>query len=116
MLPVPTCCAANACARFRRRRSRPQVKWSRCARTDKGVSAISQVVSAKLAADPLDTFAERVNAHANTHISVTYPAPKGDAPPRTELVRGWKDRADLVNVIETTIYIPFYAGSQLTTT
>lgn len=39
-----------------------QIHWMRAARTDKGVSAACQVVSAKLVVDPADTFAERVNA------------------------------------------------------
>lgn len=40
-----------------------QIHWNRAARTDKGVSALCQVVSAKLMVEPRDTFAERVNAH-----------------------------------------------------
>jgi tRNA pseudouridine(38-40) synthase len=34
----------------------------RAARTDKGVSAACQVVSAKLVVEPAETFVERVNA------------------------------------------------------
>jgi tRNA U38,U39,U40 pseudouridine synthase TruA len=34
----------------------------RAARTDKDVSALCQVVSAKLVADPAESFVERVNA------------------------------------------------------
>jgi tRNA pseudouridine(38-40) synthase len=39
-----------------------QIHWMRAARTDKGVSAACQVVSAKLVVDPAETFVERVNA------------------------------------------------------
>ncbi|GBF91497.1 tRNA pseudouridine synthase, mitochondrial-like [Raphidocelis subcapitata] len=46
------------------------IKWSRCARTDKGVSAVSQVVSAKICGDPLEAFAGRVNAHLPDQIRV----------------------------------------------
>ena len=40
-----------------------QIHWMRAARTDKGVSAACQVVSAKLMVEPTDTFADRVNLH-----------------------------------------------------
>lgn len=46
------------------------VKWSRSARTDKGVSAICQVVSARLVADPVETFPERVNKHLPDQIRI----------------------------------------------
>jgi tRNA pseudouridine38-40 synthase len=38
-----------------------QIHWMRAARTDKGVSAACQVVSAKLLGEPIDTFCARVN-------------------------------------------------------
>lgn len=40
-----------------------QIHWNRAARTDKGVSALCQVVSAKLMIEPKDNFADRVNKH-----------------------------------------------------
>lgn len=75
----------------------------------------SEIRSAAQRMLPPDAL-ERVNAHGNTHIAVTYPAPRGDAPARRELVKQWTDREDLVKVFETTIYIPFYAGTRLSTT
>jgi tRNA pseudouridine(38-40) synthase len=39
-----------------------QIHWNRAARTDKGVSAVCQVVSAKLVVEPAGSFVERVNA------------------------------------------------------
>jgi len=39
-----------------------KIGWMRSARTDKGVNAVGQVVSAKLVIDPTETLMERVNA------------------------------------------------------
>lgn len=48
----------------------PQIHWNRAARTDKGVSAVCQVVSAKLMFEPQEGFAARVNAHLPDQIRV----------------------------------------------
>jgi len=45
-----------------------QIHWNRAARTDKGVSALCQVVSAKLMIEPKDTFAERINTHLPSQV------------------------------------------------
>eukprot|EP00878_Enallax_costatus_P017892 GHUV01018804.1.p1 GENE.GHUV01018804.1~~GHUV01018804.1.p1 ORF type:complete len:472 (+),score=148.98 GHUV01018804.1:87-1418(+) len=47
-----------------------KIHWMRAARTDKGVSAACQVVSAKLMVEPTDTFADRVNQHLPKQIRV----------------------------------------------
>jgi tRNA pseudouridine(38-40) synthase len=46
-----------------------QIHWMRAARTDKGVSAACQVVSAKLVVEPAETFVERVNALLPQQVS-----------------------------------------------
>lgn len=46
-----------------------KVDWMRAARTDKGVSAIGQIVSARLVIDP-PGFVERVNQHLPKDIRV----------------------------------------------
>lgn len=43
----------------------------RAARTDKGVSAACQVVSAKLMVEPPDLFAARVNQHLPKQVCVS---------------------------------------------
>ena len=40
-----------------------QLNWNRAARTDKGVSAVGQVVSLDLSVEPDDTTADLINAH-----------------------------------------------------
>ena len=40
-----------------------KIGWMRSARTDKGVNAVGQVVSAKLVIDPVESLVERINAH-----------------------------------------------------
>ena len=47
-----------------------KIHWTRAARTDKGVSAVCQVVSAKLVVDPAESFASRVNAHLPAQVCV----------------------------------------------
>ena len=46
-----------------------KVDWMRAARTDKGVSAVGQIVSARLVIDP-PGFVDRVNQHLPKQISV----------------------------------------------
>lgn len=62
-LPVLSCPTPSCCC---------QIHWSRAARTDKGVSALCQVVSAKLMIEPKDTFAERVNEHLPSQVGAQY--------------------------------------------
>eukprot|EP00879_Flechtneria_rotunda_P024275 GHRR01025727.1.p1 GENE.GHRR01025727.1~~GHRR01025727.1.p1 ORF type:complete len:494 (+),score=222.50 GHRR01025727.1:219-1700(+) len=47
-----------------------KIHWSRAARTDKGVSAACQVVSAKLMLEPKGTLVERINAQLPQQIHV----------------------------------------------
>ncbi|KAI8468204.1 MAG: pseudouridine synthase [Monoraphidium minutum] len=46
------------------------IKWARSARTDKGVSATCQVVSAKINVEPVETVAARINAQLPAQIRV----------------------------------------------
>jgi tRNA pseudouridine(38-40) synthase len=41
----------------------------RAARTDKGVSAVCQVVSAKIVLDPQDTLIARINQHLPQQVN-----------------------------------------------
>eukprot|EP00877_Chromochloris_zofingiensis_P006784 jgi/Chrzof1/2359/Cz11g12070.t1 len=47
-----------------------KIHWMRAARTDKGVSAVCQVVSAKLVIDPQDTLVDRINQHLPAQIRI----------------------------------------------
>ena len=49
-----------------------QVHWQRAARTDKGVSAVGQVVSLKMVTEP-EGIVDRINDHLPTQLRVRQP-------------------------------------------
>lgn len=55
-----------------------------------------------------------VNSLNNTHIAVTYPARRGEAPAVQQLVSQFDSDSDLIQALEASTYIPYYAGPRLT--
>lgn len=45
---------------------------------------------------------------------MSYPSPDGRAPAQQQLISNFTSSADLVDAIQASIYIPFYAGPGLT--
>jgi hypothetical protein len=63
---------------------------------------------------PADTH-ERLARHGRTYMGVTYPDPKGNATPKSGLVGNFTSRADFIECMAASIYLPLFSGPWVTT-
>lgn len=61
--------------------------------------------------------ADRVNKHGHTHIAITYPnpSPLAMAPAKQRLISHFSSKADIVEAVGGSVFIPYWSGDRLTT-